>query len=335
MPGSGASTWRRRAATRAPAPASAPGRSAPAPHGPASAAVHPTGRPVDRDHPPLHRPVIAKAQHRRGHQMRPRARRQRACQHTGQRHRQRPPALGRAQRQQRQQHKSRARSQPKAAPRLDTARRNIRRSPAPDRPATKANNCPRACIQCRQWADQARHLSSPPPIAYSDAKATASMVSERLTPSERFPDARRPAPHRRPVVTRFAPSPTGYLHIGGARTALFNWLYARGRGGKFPAADRGYRPRTLHPRSDGGDPARPDLAWPRLGRRGGQPVRARATAMPRWRMRCWRAARPTNASPPRKRSRPSAKPPAPKAARPCSRAPGAMPIPPPIPMRPS
>ena len=32
---------------------------------------------------------------------------------------------------------------------------------------------------------------------------------------------------------RFAPSPTGYLHIGGGRTALFNWLYARGRGGKF------------------------------------------------------------------------------------------------------
>ncbi|WP_415184643.1 glutamate--tRNA ligase [Phaeovulum sp.] len=36
-----------------------------------------------------------------------------------------------------------------------------------------------------------------------------------------------------PVVTRFAPSPTGYLHIGGARTALFNWIYARGQGGKF------------------------------------------------------------------------------------------------------
>ncbi|MDW4548932.1 glutamate--tRNA ligase [Defluviimonas sp. D31] len=35
------------------------------------------------------------------------------------------------------------------------------------------------------------------------------------------------------IVTRFAPSPTGYLHIGGARTALFNWLYARGRGGRF------------------------------------------------------------------------------------------------------
>jgi len=34
-------------------------------------------------------------------------------------------------------------------------------------------------------------------------------------------------------IVRFAPSPTGYLHIGGARTALFNWLYARGRGGKM------------------------------------------------------------------------------------------------------
>jgi glutamyl-tRNA synthetase len=35
------------------------------------------------------------------------------------------------------------------------------------------------------------------------------------------------------VVTRFAPSPTGYLHIGGARTALFNWLYAKAKGGKM------------------------------------------------------------------------------------------------------
>lgn len=37
----------------------------------------------------------------------------------------------------------------------------------------------------------------------------------------------------KPPVTRFAPSPTGYLHIGGARTALFNWLYARHHGGTF------------------------------------------------------------------------------------------------------
>ncbi|MFS0735696.1 glutamate--tRNA ligase [Sphingomonas sp. 1P06PA] len=42
-----------------------------------------------------------------------------------------------------------------------------------------------------------------------------------------------PADSNAPVVTRFAPSPTGFLHIGGARTALFNWLYARHFGGKF------------------------------------------------------------------------------------------------------
>src|ERR1700753_641008 len=35
------------------------------------------------------------------------------------------------------------------------------------------------------------------------------------------------------IRTRFAPSPTGFLHIGGLRTALFCWLYARRRGGKF------------------------------------------------------------------------------------------------------
>jgi len=35
------------------------------------------------------------------------------------------------------------------------------------------------------------------------------------------------------VVTRFAPSPTGYLHIGGLRTALFSWLWAKKNGGTF------------------------------------------------------------------------------------------------------
>ncbi|MDP6796718.1 MAG: glutamate--tRNA ligase family protein, partial [Candidatus Krumholzibacteria bacterium] len=35
------------------------------------------------------------------------------------------------------------------------------------------------------------------------------------------------------IRLRFAPSPTGFLHVGGARTALYNWLYARKTGGKF------------------------------------------------------------------------------------------------------
>jgi glutamyl-tRNA synthetase len=48
---------------------------------------------------------------------------------------------------------------------------------------------------------------------------------------EKRMSASTPAPHR--IVTRFAPSPTGFLHIGGARTALFNWLFARHHGGEF------------------------------------------------------------------------------------------------------
>ena len=53
------------------------------------------------------------------------------------------------------------------------------------------------------------------------------------------------------VVTRFAPSPTGMLHIGGARTALFNWLYAKHHGGKFllriEDTDRRVRPTKPSP----------------------------------------------------------------------------------------
>jgi glutamyl-tRNA synthetase len=49
-------------------------------------------------------------------------------------------------------------------------------------------------------------------------------------PSPRLAEASRPAS---PVRVRFAPSPTGHLHVGGARTALFNWLFARHHGGAF------------------------------------------------------------------------------------------------------
>ena len=55
----------------------------------------------------------------------------------------------------------------------------------------------------------------------------------------------------RPVRVRFAPSPTGYLHVGGARTALFNWLFARAQGGQFllrieDTDQTRYSPEALH-----------------------------------------------------------------------------------------
>src|SRR5512143_2482802 len=47
------------------------------------------------------------------------------------------------------------------------------------------------------------------------------------------PDTGPLTPDTVPIRVRFAPSPTGYLHVGGARTALFSWLFARHHGGKF------------------------------------------------------------------------------------------------------
>src|SRR3970282_621032 len=73
--------------------------------------------------------------------------------------------------------------------------------------------------------------------------ATSAGITDRSSATREWPSFKpRPEhPHtgqgrgtRMPsVVTRFAPSPTGELHIGAARTALFNWLYARRHGGKF------------------------------------------------------------------------------------------------------
>ena len=64
-----------------------------------------------------------------------------------------------------------------------------------------------------------RGAAQPPPAGAASPEAVVSMSA--------------PAPPDRPVVTRIAPSPTGSMHIGTARTALFNWLYARHTGGKF------------------------------------------------------------------------------------------------------
>src|SRR5262245_40344052 len=58
--------------------------------------------------------------------------------------------------------------------------------------------------------------------------------SNRLLPCHRALRANNPPSMANDgVITRFAPSPTGYLHVGGARTALFAWLLARHHGGRF------------------------------------------------------------------------------------------------------
>ena len=69
------------------------------------------------------------------------------------------------------------------------------------------------------------------------------------------------------VRVRMAPSPTGFLHIGGVRTFLFNWLFARGQRRRVPAADREHRHEPRGRRVGRADPALAALARDRLGRR--------------------------------------------------------------------
>ena len=66
---------------------------------------------------------------------------------------------------------------------------------------------------------------------------------------------------------RFAPSPTGYLHVGGARTALFNWLYARRHGGTFVLRIEDTDAERSSPEMVAGHPRRPALARASTGTR--------------------------------------------------------------------
>ena len=78
------------------------------------------------------------------------------------------------------------------------------------------------------------------------------------------------------IRTRFAPSPTGYLHIGGVRTALFCWLFARKHGGQFILRIDDTDQQRNVDEALAPDPPRPALAGHRLGRRarGRRAVRA-------------------------------------------------------------
>ena len=100
----------------------------------------------------------------------------------------------------------------------------------------------------------------------------------------------------KPVVTRFAPSPTGYLHIGGARTALFNWLYARHTGGKMLLRiEDTDRERSTEP-AIAAILERAQVARARLGRRAALPVRPRRAPPRGGRGSCSPPARPITAT---------------------------------------
>ena len=82
------------------------------------------------------------------------------------------------------------------------------------------------------------------------------------------------------VRTRFAPSPTGFLHIGSARTALFNWAFTRRAGGPLAAAHRGHRRASARRASPRRRSRRARLARHRLGRGPVPPERAPRAATP-------------------------------------------------------
>ena len=194
------------------------------------------------------------------------------------------------------------------APEAGAARRGDPRQPA------------RAC-----WVSSRRASAS---RARPTRVSTPSAAARRWpsTPSCSSPDAAR---DRRPIMrVRFAPSPTGLLHVGNARTALFNWLLARGRGRHVHPADRGHRRRAVDARVRAGHPRGPAVARARLGRRArcrrlarAVPAVGAAGPLPVVRQRAHRAAATrTTASVRPSSSRPTGAPPSRRAGRRSTRA---------------
>ena len=97
------------------------------------------------------------------------------------------------------------------------------------------------------------------------------------------------------VRARFAPSPTGLLHIGSARTALFNYLFARHHGGEFLLRiEDTDRERSTEAATQASSRAWNGSGLRPTGRRCSSPPAWRA--MPRWRSRCWPRDAPTTAT---------------------------------------
>ena len=113
---------------------------------------------------------------------------------------------------------------------------------------------------------------------------------------------------------RFAPSPTGALHIGGARTALFNWLLRPPRRRRAGAAHRGHRPRALDAGERRADHSTLCAGWSSTGTRGRSCRPSAPSATARRCERCSTAGTPTAPARPPRTSRPTSSATAPSAA---------------------
>jgi len=92
----------------------------------------------------------------------------------------------------------------------------------------------RQCLRAAATGAGRRLATSRAPVAAASSAAAAAAAPPALAAAAALVDVPMPAPPAPGEVrVRFAPSPTGNLHVGGARTALFNWLYAKKMGGKL------------------------------------------------------------------------------------------------------
>ena len=89
----------------------------------------------------------------------------------------------------------------------------------------------RQCLRAAATGAGRRLATSRAPVAAASSAAAAPPALAAAAALVDVPMPAPPAPGE--VRVRFAPSPTGNLHVGGARTALFNWLYAKKMGGKL------------------------------------------------------------------------------------------------------
>src|SRR5262249_24279858 len=107
----------------------------------------------------------------------------------------------------------------------------LRRAAAPS-PRRRAHRPERGARRANDAAELARRHRSARPFARDGDREPGRVTVPLTALTPRSCRGSRPFTMSKPRL-RFAPSPTGYLHIGGVRTALFNWLWARKTGGAF------------------------------------------------------------------------------------------------------